>query len=360
MSEFGIMNKELGIVQRQAIDELRDAGIDSAELDVSILLCKVLKKDKTFLLTHPNDQLTNSQFNHFTKLINRRLKNEPVAYITGHKEFYGTDFLVNKNVLIPRPESEMLVELALQRIKNFELRIKNNPKIHNSKFNILDLGTGSGCLAISIALAAMELGIRNYELGIFASDISRKALNVAKKNADRLLPRPVISTHFESTVGWAEKGEKSQRFEKNITIKFIHSDLFSNPKLHTKYDLIIANLPYVPDCHFDSPIFQSGAEKSSENQKISRLANAARDDKLNSISFEPSTAIFAPDNGTSVIKKFLHEVHPFLQQTSLLLLEVDPRNAKELLNYSKNIFPNAKIELKKDLAGLDRCLIIEN
>ena len=339
-------------MRQEAIVELKKTGIDSAELDATILLCEVLKKDKIFLLTHPELKLTRAQLFNFKKKINRRMNNEPIAYITGHKEFYKYDFVITPDVLIPRPESEELVSLALGRILKLESRIKNNPKLSASRFQILDLGTGSGCLAISIAKAIEELGIKNKKLGMFASDISKQALSIAKKNAGRLLGN-------------------NGTIEQYNNLHFFHSDLFSNRKLHKMFDLIIANLPYVPkqelrikdeelrNCHFDSPTLRSGAEKSFCNCKISRLSSIARDDKLNSVSFEPATAIFAEENGTAIIKRFLDEVSPFLQQTSLLLLEVDPRNAKELLSYSKKIFQSGEIELKKDLAGLDRYLIIQ-
>jgi len=288
---------------RSSVAKLKQSNIKTAELDVKILLKFVLENDEAFLLLHPQMPLTNYQFTKLKKLLKRRQNGEPIAYLTGHKEFFGHDFLVNRNVLIPRPESEFLVETALDF---FKLKAKSK------RLKALDMGTGSGCIIISIA---KELLTFNFQLStkLFASDISLKALNVARKNADK-------------------HGARKE-------IRFFHSDLFGNRLLHKKYHLIIANLPYVPI--------------KSSNSKL-RTPNS------DGITFEPASAIFADDNGTAIIKKFLTEAKKYLNKNGQILIELDPRNALEIHKKAQKLYPDAKIELRKDLSGRDRYIILEN
>src|SRR3989344_9539144 len=140
-------------------------------IEIDLLLAFVLKKSREFLYLWPNHRLTQKQTNRLTRMVQRRIKGEPMAYILGYKDFMGHRFAVNKDVLIPRPETEEIVE----RILNKELGIRNKKSIR-----ILDVGTGSGCIAISLA---KELSIKNYEVSITASDISEKALVVARQSA---------------------------------------------------------------------------------------------------------------------------------------------------------------------------------
>lgn len=175
-------------------------------LDVEILLAFTLKKSKEYLYTYPEKKLTTKQLNNFTTLFKRRLKGEPIAYILGHKEFYGLDFKVNKNVLIPRPETEQLVE---EIIKYCQTKIQNL----KSKTRIIEIGVGSGAVIISLAknLKASEF---------FGLDISPKALTVAKNNA---------KLH-------------------KIKIKFLQGNLITPLKSkiqNLKSSILVANLPYL-------------------------------------------------------------------------------------------------------------------
>jgi release factor glutamine methyltransferase len=298
---------------KQSIIVLEKAGIETAGLDAQVLICQILKKDKVFILTHPEYKLRLTELIKIKRNIKRRSKNEPVAYITGHKEFFGYNFLVNRNVLIPRPESEELVILALKDIEDrLSIIGRKNTSFDNrhSIIDILDLGTGTGCLIISLAnelKKKFEVSTKMFFL--HASEISRKSLNMAKKNAEK-------------------HGIKKE-------INFHQSDLFENQKIPEKLDLIIANLPYVPI-------------NQGKNLKAKRDA----------IDFEPKPAIFANNNGTAVIKKFLKEAKSKVNKNGLILIELDPRNAIELKDYAHLVFEKAKIELIQDLAGLNRYLKI--
>ena len=207
-----------------AINELSEAGIKTAEIDAKVLLRTVLNKDDVYLISHSDELITNAQYQKLRRYIRRRKKGEPVAYIIGHKEFYGLDFTVNKNVLIPRPETEVLIDQALTYLQTI-LPIN---RLTGQPVNIIDIGTGSGCIIISL-IKNLPTAIRQ-PLAFFASDISQKALNTAKKNA-----------------------EIHEVYDK---IRFFKSDLFSNPRLPDKFNLIIANLPYLNVNHYKDNNFR--------------------------------------------------------------------------------------------------------
>lgn len=175
-----------------------DAG--SARIEVQCLLQAVLQVNRAHLLTHPEQILNAEQLAHFTALFERRLSGEPIAYILAEREFYGLNFRVTPATLIPRPDTELLVELALQRI---------SPR---GAFRVLDLGTGSGALALSIAHARPDVEVT-------AVDASWEALEVARGNAQRL----------------------------NIAnVRLLRSDWFSG-LTGERFDLIVSNPPYIAD-----------------------------------------------------------------------------------------------------------------
>lgn len=176
----------------EAADKLGAAGIPSARLDAELILAHALEHDRTWIIAH-NDK--NADFTEADKLINRRVQRTPLAYLTGHKEFYGRDFTVNEQVLIPRPDTEEIIDQLKQ------LEPQGNQKL-------IDVGTGSGAIAITAKLEFPDLYVE-------AVDVSPEALTVAKANT-RLL---------------------------QADIRLYQSDLLDNAR-HS-YDFILANLPYV-------------------------------------------------------------------------------------------------------------------
>ncbi len=182
---------------------LEKSNLDKTEAE--ILLAFVLKKDRSFLLGFPDFILTINQEKLFQSFAARRARHEPLPYILGYREFYGYIFLVNKNVLIPRPETESLVEKVLKFAKDKQ----------GAPLTIADIGTGSGAIAITLKL-------KEPTLKVVAADISKKALEVARKNA------------------------KLHRLTKEI--EFVESDLLSNVK--NNLDVIVANLPYIPEKNY--------------------------------------------------------------------------------------------------------------
>jgi len=285
---------------------LREAGIPTPQLDALVLLEYVLDKDKAFIYSHPDNELRPNQLRRYLRAIKRRSLNEPVAYITGKKEFFGLDFLVNKNVLIPRPETEWLVEEGTKFILNNETRIMNN----GESLNIIDVGTGCGNIIISL-IKSLNSQFIIHNSNFFAVDNERRALKVAKNNAMRLEAK---------------------------NINFYFSDLLNNEKLPEKFDLILANLPYISNnWNYESGIMNNGG---------------------NSISYEPQNAIFAEDNGMSTIKRFLNQAKDRINKNGLMILETDPRNINQLIAYAKRIFKSKKITKHKDLAKKDRYMSI--
>lgn len=203
------MKNNLAIVQALKLGRQKlIAQSTSADLDVEVLLMFVLKKEKSFLFTYPEKKLTGLQTKKFTALIKKRAQNWPVAYLTEEKNFYNLKLKVNKHVLIPRPDSELLVEKVIKQIK-----------LKSKKTNLLliDLGTGSGCLPI-----AVNKNILPLKIPTLATDISAAALKLAKKNARRY----------------------------KLKIKFLRGNLL-NPlqkiiaKNSSAFFLIMANLPYL-------------------------------------------------------------------------------------------------------------------
>jgi len=229
------------------------------QLDAQLILSHVLNKSKEWILAHDDILLPTLKLREINNMQKRRIANEPMAYLLGSKEFFRRNFVVSPNVLIPRPETENLVELVID-------------KIGDKNAQILDVGTGSGCVAITL-----DLELPNSE--VTAVDISQKALKTARKNAKNL---------------------KSK-------IRLQKSDLLSNIAKKQKFNLIIANLPYVDRS------WQTGAE----------------------IEFEPDIALFAPENGLKLIKRLISESPAFLLQKGYLALEADQRQHVEIIEFAK-------------------------
>ncbi len=268
----------------QGANILKKNLIKNPFLDSEMLLSETLKIKRESLLLNLDMKIKEDQIKQFKKLINRRKKKEPIAYILGYKSFWKSNFKVNKNVLIPRPETEHIVEEVLKII----------PKL--GSYNILDIGTGSGCLIISIMLE------RQKSHGT-AIDISKNALNIAKYNA------------------------KIQHIENRIN--FVNSNI--DKFLRGKYDLIISNPPYI------------------KNYKINYLDD---DVKL----YEPKVALNGGVDGFSKIKKVVEKSSRLLKTKGKLVLEIDDKQ-KNITNkiLKKNGFYTNKIV--KDLAKKYRCIV---
>jgi release factor glutamine methyltransferase len=190
-------------VLAQGVQRLTKSGRESARLEAQVLLSHVLGLERPLLYAYPEREVTAEQAEHYLSLIERRMQGEPVAYLTGHKEFYGLDFFVDKRVLIPRPETELLVEAALAAGR--KLLAREYVPI------IADIGTGSGAIPVTLAVQEPRLPY------LYATDISADALTVARLNAERYHVEP--------------------------RIRFLQGDLLA--PLPEAVDIITANLPYI-------------------------------------------------------------------------------------------------------------------
>ena len=257
----------------------------SAALDSEVLLSYVLKKPKEYLVVHMGNYVSPKQEKRFLTFINRRLLGWPVAYLTKSKEFYKLNLYVDKHVLIPRPETEGLVELVLNYLKVGSDQI--------GKINILDIGTGSGNIIISLA---KKLGTKhNY----FASDISPKAIAVAKKNAKR----------------------------QKVKIKFVDGNLLE-PWGKQHFDLIVANLPY-----------------------LAKLVDP-------STKFEPRGALVAAKKGLKLYEELFKQIYNLQPKSYNLFLEIGHDQAPAIKKLAKKFWPVSKTKIYKDLFGRQRYAVI--
>ena len=268
----------------EAEKNLKSIFIKNPRLDSELLLSRSLKISRENILVNLNRKISKKNFNYFKKLIERRKKNEPIAYIVGYKEFWKRKFKVNNDVLIPRPDTEFMVEESLRLI----------PK--NCSLNILDIGTGSGCIILSI------LKERKKCYGV-ALDISKKALNVAKFNA------------------------KMQQIKNRI--KFVNSDI---DKFNSgKYDVILSNPPYI------------------KNSDIKYL------DK-DICFFEPKVALKGGFDGYSTIRTVIDKSKILMKKKGKLFLEIGNNQAKYVLQLlkTKGFYIN---KIVKNLSKNNRCII---
>ena len=200
---------------KTGIARLRDADVPSYTLAAELLLLHVAARDRTWLYAHPEDEISAEQEQQFLSLVSRRTAGEPTQYLTGKQEFWGLEFEVTPEVLIPRPETEHVIEVALDRLALRELRAGRKQTLSGEGLRIADVGTGSGCIAI--ALAKDLPGAR-----FLATDISAAALKVAQRNAER--------HHFADQ------------------IEFVRADLLNGQSSslgELRFDLIASNPPYI-------------------------------------------------------------------------------------------------------------------
>ena len=263
--------------------QLKCKGILSHILDSEILLSKILGKKREKILVNLDQIISNNQIKLYKKLIARRSLKEPIAYILSEKEFWGKSFEVNKNTLIPRPETELMVEKLVTYFKQ-------------KKVKILDIGTGSGCILVSL-LSELK---KSSGVGI---DISKKALLIANKNAKRYL--------------------------NETRYKFINKSF--KDVYNYKFDLIVSNPPYI-----------KSIDMKNLDQDIKR--------------FEPHIALDGGNDGLDVIRKVIYKAREILKIDGMLALEIGNGQFKKVSEILKN--NNFKIENRiKDFEDNIRCII---
>lgn len=275
---------------RVGSQRLREGGVAESRRDAGSLLAHVLDRDRTFVIAHAGDELNQEQFEAFRSLIKRRAAGEPLQYITGHQEFFKLDFEVTPAVLIPRPETELIVEAALALLPD------------DRAARIADIGTGSGCLAISL------LHERPAARAV-AIDVSPAALEIARRNAARhsvadrldLLGSDTLSALGVAQVEW-------------------------------RFDLIVSNPPYVSE---------------DEMKTLQREVN-----------HEPRTALAAGADGLSIIRRLLHEARPFLRSGGHLVFEIGFGQSEAIEQLIDRHVWNL-LERCEDLQGIPRTFVLQ-
>lgn len=280
--------KEIKVILKDAFKEgiikLKLSKIDAPVITAGVILCCVLGCEKTYLYSHEDYLLNGTEYEKYCEAIKRRIGGEPLQYITGCQEFMSLNFTVCKDVLIPRQDTEILVEEVIGFVGE-----KENVKI-------LDIGTGSGCIAISLAYYIKN----SWVMGI---DISKGALEIARKNA-----------------------QNCGVLEKTV---FVESNLFENIPIK-EFDVIVSNPPYIP------------------LKDIDMLEKQVKD-------FEPKSALDGGEDGLDFYRRIVEDAVRFLKPNGLLAFEVGFDQAHEVKKIMELFFENIKIQ--KDLAGINRVVM---
>jgi len=281
---------------------LKSADIDTPALEAGVLLCRVLNVDRSYLYSHDDYNMTEEEYKKFTLFLEERIKGKPLQYITGHQEFMSLDFIVTRDVLIPRQDTETLVEAVLTHVKSTGLE--------NAR--ILDIGTGSGCIAVSLAHFLKDSRV-------LALDISEKALEIAETNAKRcgVWDRMFFlkGDALEGLAGIIAQSPFAKDFER---------------KGEGFFDIIVSNPPYIP------------------SEEIKTLHKQVKD-------YEPRTALDGGIDGLDFYRAITCEAAKLLSTDSLLAFEVGYNQAENVSEFMKESF--SAIKVVKDLAGIDRVVM---
>ena len=271
-------------VLNQGINILKASNIPNPHLDSEILLSESINRDKKHIILNSKEILNSEQINNFNNFIERRKNGEPIAYLINKKEFWKDEFYVNKDVLIPRPDTELIVEQVLKTYSK------------KSQLQVLDIGTGSGCILLSIIKERHNF----YGTGI---DISKKSINISKINAKQL---NLINR-----------------------VKFIHSSV-DNFNIG-KYDLVVSNPPYI---------------------ELLSLKYLEKD----IVSFEPKLALNGGFDGFSKIRKVITKTSTLIKKKGKFILEIgfNQKNKVKKILKEEGFYINKAI---KDYGNNDRCII---
>ena len=281
------MSASIGTALTDAARTLQANGIDEPRLDAGLLMSHVIGRDRAFIVAHTEAAIAEQQLKQFEEFVARRAEGEPLQYITGHQEFFKLDFEVTPDVLIPRPETELIVEAVLELVHA------------DTRLAFADIGTGSGCLAISILNEFQQAHA-------IAIDTSERALQVTRRNAAR---------HCVAD-----------------RLRLVQADLFAAISVNDMFDLIVSNPPYVAD------------------DEIDRLPREVRR--------EPRSALVAGPDGLSVIRRLIRDVPGHLRPGGHLIFEFGINQDHEI-----HRLVNSKVwtllEIRKDLQAIPRMMALQ-
>lgn len=260
-------------------------------LDAEVLLAWILGVERSWIIAHADDSIDEHKSEEFFRLVSERATGKPIAYITGSQEFYGREFFVDERVLIPRPETEELIDAVVEYIR------KNN----FTKPRILDIGTGSGCIAVTLKKECPEAQVT-------ATDISAKALTVARKNAEQL----------------------------SAEIAFYEGNLFDALPEKQVFDCIISNPPYVD--------FE-GVDRSSKES--------------HALKFEPRHALSTQTcDPFETIEEIIAKSGDYLQKAGALFIEIGHNQGSSAQKTAALYFPQRSVSIQQDYTGRDRIVVI--
>jgi release factor glutamine methyltransferase len=283
---------------RSGVERLRAAGSETPRLDAELLLGHAINADRTVVVAHPDALVGDGSAERFEADLARRVTGEPVAYIRGFKEFFGLAFAADPRALIPRPETERVVELALAEVMH---RLTSSPRPHGSPpLRIVDVGTGGGTIAVALAVTLRKRGVHG-DVEIIGTDDSTAALQLARENA----------------VGHSVADR----------VRFIEADLLP-PVVVDPFELVVANLPYV------------------RSDEIDALPIAA--------SFEPRAALDGGEDGLRVIARLVRRLPEALQQDGVAFVEIGADQGDAIGALVSDLLPDWSCLVEADLAGLPR------
>lgn len=300
---------------KKAENKLKKANIQDAHIQASLLLQYVLKKTKQQIIINNETEVDIEKETEYNEYINKIINGIPIQYITHMQQFMGLDFYVDKNVLIPQPDTEILVEETIKIIKKIKRKMVKELNGKYKKISVLDLCTGSGAIGVSIAHYCKIARVT-------VTDISEKALDIAYSNYNKLIPCNIIESVYDENIIDEED---------DFLFKTIQSDLFEN--IINDYDVIVSNPPYI------------------ETNVINTLSKQ--------VQAEPHIALDGGEDGLDFYKKILSNAYQYLNKGGYLLLEIGYNQAESVINLPHT---NLKLITKKpikDLGGNDRVIIFQ-
>ena len=304
---------------KEGMAQLRAAQIPSYTLAAELLLMHALERDRAWMYGHPEESLDPAAAEKFRALIARRAAGEPVQYLTGKQEFWGLEFEVTPAVLIPRPETEHVVEVALARLGERGIKIHMDTGAPRETLRVADVGTGSGCLAVALA----------WELPhaeVVATDISEPALEIARRNAARHgVAERVHFLQHDLLTGLAQTDPSGGVARHAMAASTQNRPLF---------DLIVSNPPYI-------------ARNEAE-----QLQREVRD-------HEPHAALFGGPTGTEMYQRLIDQARDQLRDHGILVLELGHDSAERVRGIFDAQPAWTKVAITMDLAGIPRVLAAE-